>query len=321
MERQKLNAEALSERQLAVAALVAGLSPAAVWAGQAMWFWVVLWSGVAVILAALILWRAKSVRRGEFALPIRVLYGGWAIVLSSGMLSRTVERLGQTSGGSPKFWLLVVITVPLVVIGWGKAAPFFRMAEILWLAMAVTLALVFIPSVGKIEWHGILVRSADWKTAALSAAEIFTPAVFTLPYIYKVKGNGDGGRCIGWLSALGGLASAVCLLTAGMLGVGSARIPQAFFAAAGLAGRSARSEGLLSVIWLLPDLVYVSLLCRTWGARRWPAVAVVLSAAVSMTGMQKYFTPLVYCTGTLALLLLAVLFGGKRGNFVVRKTP
>jgi len=318
MEQRKLNAEALSGRQLAVAALVAGLSPAAVWAGRAMWFWVLLWSGAAVILAALVLWRMRSAPAGEFALPIRILYAGWAVVLSSRVLSGIAERLEQTSGGSPGFWLLVIVVVPLAIIGWGKAAPLFRMTEILWLALAVTLVLVCVPAVGTIEWRGLLVRSTDWKTAALTVGEIMVPAVFVLPYIYSVE-SGSGGKGIRWLSALGGIAGVMCLLTAGMLGAGSVQVPRAFFAAAGLTGGNARSEGLLSVIWLLPDLVYVSLLCRTWGRRWWPGVAAVLSAAVSMTGIQKYFETEICVVGTLLLLFLTVLFCGKREKFVVQK--
>lgn len=318
MERKKLNAEELSERQLAVASLVAGLSSAAGWAGQAMWFWVLLWSGVGVAVAALVLWRVKSAADCRFVLPIRALYAGWAVVLSSRVLSRTAERLEQTSGGSSGFWLLVIIAVPLVVIGWGMAAPFFRMTEILWLAIAVTLVLVFVPAVGAIEWRGLLVRSTDWKTAALMVGEVMAPAVFVLPYIYNVE-RGSGSKGLRWLSVLGGIAAAMCFLTAGMLGEGSSQVPGAFFAAAGLAGSGARSEGLLSVIWLLCDLVYVSFLCRMWGQRWWPAAAAVLSVALCMTGVQKYFTAEICAVGTLLLLLLSVLFCGKRGKFVVQK--
>ena len=314
-----MNHRGQSVRQLAVAAVVSGLSPAAVYAGSAPWFWVLLWSGCAVLLSWLILWWVSRSTMETMPRVIKVLYAGWAVVVASLVLERAVDRLEQTSGGSPRFWLLVIITVPLLLIGWGGAAPFFRTVEILWLAMAAVLVLVLLLAFDEIELRYLTVNAADWKTAALAVGEMFVPALFTLPYIYNEKG-GERTRCLGWLSAMGVIGGGMCLLTVGVLGAGGDWVPQAFFVAAGVGGRTARMEGLFAVLWLIPDLVFVGLLSRTWGERRWPAAAILLAAVLSFFEVTGYFTPPICVIGSLLLLGMTLLWFVRRSDFVVKKS-
>lgn len=318
MERKRLTAEALSGRQLSVAVLVAGLSPAAAFAGRVDWPWLLLWMGVGVGLGWMVLRRLKArpLYQGGWGVVLMVLYAGWAVLLAARALSRAAERLELTSGGSPKFWLLLIIAVLLVWMCWGKAAPFFRMVEILWLAMAVVLILVLVIGGVRVNWRYVLETPQDWRTAALAAAEILAPALFVLPYIYKVE-DMKRERGLGWLAGLGGVSAALALVTVGLLGRAAEQISQPFFVAAGLLGKSARCEGLLSILWLLPDLTLVGLLCRVWGRRRWPALGAGLAAGLAATGVVDGIFPEIVALGTLGLFLLVLLFPGKKGKIVV----
>ena len=91
-----------------------------------------------------------------------------------------------------------------------------------------------------------------------------------------------------------------------------------FFVAAGTLGKSARCEGLLSVLWLLPDLTLAGLLCRVWGARRWPALAAVLAIGLAMTGLAECLPQEICVGGALFLLLLTLFLPGGKGKIVVR---
>lgn len=315
MEGGQLNAERLSGRQLSVAVLVAGLSPAAAVAGSGAWPWMVLWTGAGILLGWLALRRVRG-RAAACSGVLNIIYKGWAVVLAARVLDRTVSRMELTSGGSPGFWLLAVLMVPLLWICWGKAAPVFRMVEILWLALAAVLALVLLFGVMRVEWRYVLAPSQDWLSSALAMGEVLAPALFVLPYINKI-GNQSDGRGIAWLSALGGLSAALCLITWGILGAAAEQVSQPFFIAAGALGESARCEGLLSVLWLLPDLICICLLCRVWGARRWPSLAVLLSAALVLSGITEWFTREVCVLGSLVLLLLVLFLPGGKDKIVV----
>ena len=320
MGRNKVSAERLSDRQLAVTAMVAGLSPAVVYAGRAMWFWLLLWSGVAILLVSLVLWRLKRKVPEKMGWSLKLLYGLWAVVLAARVLKRVTQRLELTSGGSPGFWLLIVIVVPLIVIGWGKTAPFFRMVEILWLAMAAVLLLVLGLGIGQMEWRYVTVDAGDWKTAALAAGEIMIPVLFLVPYIYSGEGEGKCGRYLGWLAGLGAVSAAVCLLITGILGACAESVEHAFYVAAGAIGKSARAEGMLSVFWLLSDLTFVGLLCRYWGDRYWPAVAAVTAAAISLIGVVELLEGWICVLGSLVLLGVTIFYSERRRDFVAEKS-
>lgn len=318
MENKQLNAESLSGRQISVAVLVAGLSPAAALVGTADWPWVLVWTGVVILLAWLVLrWtKGRLLYRGVGGGILYILYVGWSVVLASRVLGRAAQRLELTSGGSPRLWLLLIFAVPLLWISWGKAAPFFRMVEILWLAMAATLAMLLVFGLVRVEWTYVMNGQEDWWGSALVVGEIFAPALFVLPYIYKVEGR-SGKQGLGWLSALGAAAAVLSIIAVGILGKAAERVPHAFYVAAGTLGKSARCEGLLSVLWLLPDLTLVGLLCRVWGPRRWPAVGVVLSAGLAIAGVGVRISSDLCVCATLVLLLLSLFLPGGKGKIVV----
>ena len=95
--------------------------------------------------------------------------------------------------------------------------------------------------------------------------------LFVLPHLHKIEGGrGEERRGLAWLGALGAVSAGLALLAAGLLHpAAAARLDAPFFTAAGLLGDSARLEGLLSALWLLPDLTLAGLLApwRFW--RRW----------------------------------------------------
>lgn len=319
MAEKQLNGEVLSGRQLSVAVLMAGLSPAAALAGAADWLWVLVWSGAGIFLAWLVLRRLgeQPVYRGTGGRLLYVLYALWSVMLSARVLDRAARRLELTSGGSPRLWLLLILAVPLLWIGWGKAAPFFRTVEILWLAMAATLALVLAFGLARAEWRYVWAKRAEWRAAGLSVGESFAPALFTLPYIYKVSDRSNR-RALSWLSALGAAAAGLCLVTAGILSGAAEQTPYGFYAAAGTLGKSARCEGLLSVLWLLPDLTLVSLLCRVWGPRRRPMIGAALSLGVAAAGIGAWIPGEAAVLGTLILLTAVLFLPGKAGKIVVK---
>ncbi len=319
MADRQLKAEDLSGRQLSVAILVAGLSPAAALAGAVDWPWVLVWTSVGVLIAWLVLRRIKGrpLYQGTTGCILYILYAGWSVVLAARVLGRAAQRLELTSGGSPKFWLLLIFAIPLLWIGWGKAAPFFRMVEILWLAMAATLALVLAFGFVRVEWSYVMNAQEDWLVSALAVGEIFAPALFVLPYIYNVEDQSKR-RGLAWLSALGVVAAALSLVTVGILGGAAEKVPHAFYVAAGTLGKSARCEGLLSVLWLLPDLTLAGLLCRVWGARRWPSLGAAVAVVLAIAGIGEGISGEICVYGTFVLLLLVLFLPRGKGKIVVK---
>lgn len=310
MAGRRLTAEDISGRQGAVAALVAGLSPGAALAGRGDWLWVLLWSAAAVGTALLLLWRTAGRQMGRI---LCLLYRGWGVVLASATLGRAVSRLEVTSGGSPRFWLLVLVSAPLIWLCSGKTAPFFRAVEIYWLAVAVVLALVLAFGLSRAEVRWVLPCRENALASAMLVGEAFAPALFLLPYIYKVK-ELRPGRAAKWLAGLGAAVSGLCLVTAGLLGGMGAVIDHSFFVAAGLLGETSRCEGLLSVLWLIPDLTAAGLFCRVWGEGCISALAAGLSAILAATGIANVFSGIPVVFGALILLILTAIFPGRGGK-------
>ena len=90
-----------------------------------------------------------------------------------------------------------------------------------------------------------------------------------------------------------------------------------FFTAAGVLGESIRGEGLISALWLLPDLALAGLLCRAWGGRYGPAGAVGLGLVLVLTGISNVFSPSILAAGTMFLLVLTLIIPVKKGRIVV----
>ncbi len=314
VERVGVNGRALSGRQLAVAAFVAGLSPAAALAGRVSWLWLLVWCAVALALAKPVLRRMEGRRIPGW---LRAVYALWGTLLAARVLERAADRLVLTSGGSSQLWLVLLLALPLVWMGWGRTAPFFRTVEVLWLAVMVILALVLGFGLVRLNWRYVLSAGSRWQAGGFAAAELFAPAVFLLPYIYNVETGGDreGRR---WLAGLAAVGAGLCAVTSGLLGGASAELELPFFVAAGLLGKTARCEGVLSALWLLPDLTLAGLFCRVWGERRWPALGALLAAALALGGVTARIPTEIFPAGTMVLLLLVLVFSEGNGKIVVR---
>lgn len=267
-----MNSEKLSARQMSVAVLVGGLSTGAAAAGRADWRWLLLAGALGTAVGWLLLWR---VGRWPLHPVLKVLYGGWAVVLMAEVLRRAAERIQAAAGDrNSSMWLLMLLALPLIWMGWGKAAAFFRAVEIFWLAALVTTAAILLLGLPRINWRWVPEPAGNWRDSMMAGILTMSTGLFVLPHLYKVEPEPGGERRgLMWLGALGLLSAALAALTAGLLSPRvAAEVDAPFFAAASLLGDSARLEGLISALWLLPDLTLAGLLARSWGEKWRPAL-------------------------------------------------
>lgn len=305
-----MNRDKLSPRQLSVAVLVGGLSAGAAAAGRADWRWLLACVPVGVLAGWLVL---RRVGHRPLHPALRVLYGLWAVALMAGALERTAGRIWSASGGQGEIrWLLALLALPLLWMGWGKAAAFFRAVEIFWLAAGVTAAAVLLLGAPRMNWTWALEPAGGWMESVGAGVIILSTGLFAVPYICKVEEEPGGvHRGLLWLGALGLLSAALAMLTAGLLSPGvAARLDGPFFAAAGLLGDSARLEGLISALWLLPDLTLIGLLSRSWGEERRPALAVLAALGAALTGVVGLLPEAALPFGCILLLILTMALPG-----------
>lgn len=302
-----MKSEKLSPRQLAVAVMVGGLSAGAAAAGRADWRWLLLTTLIGAALGWVLL---RRVGRRPLHPVLKVLYGMWAVVLMADVLDRTAARV-QAAAGSREGtgWLLVLLALPLIWIGWGKAAAFFRAAEIFWLGLVVTTAAILLLGLPRMDWQWVMRPAGDWQVSLLAGTLTMSTGLFVLPYLYKVEPEPGGvHRGLMWLGALGLLTAALAALTAGLLSPGvEAQLDEPFFAAAGLLGDSARLEGLISALWLLSDLTLAGLLARSWGEERWPALAAVIALGLALAGITDLLPGAILPLGCLALAAITLV--------------
>ena len=299
-----MNSEKLSSRQLAVAVLAGGLSTGAAAAGRADWRWLLLAAAAGVAVGWPLLRRAG---RGPLHPALRALYALWAAALMADVLRRTAERLQAASGaGGHVGWMLALLALPLVWMGWGSGAAFFRAAEILWLGLLAAVAAILLLGLPRVEWRWVMEPVGTWGDSLGWGTLIMSTGLFVLPYLYKVEQEpGSTRRGLGWLGALGALSAALSALTAGLLRpTVAAALDGPFFAAAGLLGDSARLEGLVSALWLLADVTLAGLLARCWGERRWPALGTLLALGLALSGITEQLPAAALPLGCLALAVL-----------------
>jgi len=314
MEDRGMKSEKLSPRQLSVAVMTGGLSAGAAAAGRADWRWLLLTAVLGAAVGWLLL---RRVGRRPLHPVLKVLYCGWAVVLIADVLSRTAERIQAAAGSRGNTgWLLALLAVPLIWMGWGKAAAFFRAVEIFWLGLLVTVAAVLLLGLPRIDWQWVMRPAGDWMSSLTAGALTMSTGLFVLPYLYKVEPEPDGARRgLVWLGALGLLTAALAALTAGLLGPEvAAQLDAPFFAAAGVLGDSARLEGLISAVWLLSDLTLAGLLARSWGEERWPSLASLAALGAAFVGAADILPRPVLASGCLVLAVLtcAVPLGRKK---------
>lgn len=322
MEDKQVNRDPLSARQLSVAVLVGGLSWVGAQAGRMDWRWALAMLPLGVLLGWLLLRRVnrRPLFRGIGGGVLAVLYGAWAVVLMAWILRRTAQRIVYTGGSQANLlWILVLLALPLVWVGWGKAAAFFRLVEILWLAVVAILAALLVLMIPNVHWPYLLLGPGSWRQSVSGMVEVLSVGLFVLPYLYKVEaGEGNRRRGLTWFAALGVTGAVFTGLTAGVLSpalAGQLRDP--FFAAVGVLGGTARLEGLISALWLLPDLTLVGLLAQTWGRRPRPAIAAVLALGLALTGIVQNFSAELIGGGTLALVILTLLIPSTGEKIVV----
>lgn len=322
-----MRSEKLSGRQLSVAVLVGGLSTASAIVGGADWRWLLVAVPVGVIIAWLLLLRVgtQPLYAGAKGKVLAILYGGWAVVLMSDVLHRAAQRLQITSGNEGLTgWLLILLALPLVWMGWGKTAAFFRAVEIFWLAVLVMLGVVLALGSLQVEWRYVRLPADSWWESLLAGAGVLSTGLFVLPYIYKVERIGQGSwRCLTWFAALGVLTAALTALTVGILSpVVTGELDDPFYVMAGMLGGSARLEGLISALWLLPDLTSAGLLSRVWGERRWPALAVGLALVLAFLNISNSLPRLALPVGSLILAVSTVVLapGGRNSGLDEKKT-
>ncbi len=303
-----MKSERLSPRQLWVAVLTGGLSAGAAAAGRADWRWLLLAAALGVALGWLLL---RRVGRRPLHPVLKILYCAWAVVLMADVLGRTARRVQQAvGGGGDARWLLVLLAVPLIWMGWGKAAAFFRAVEIFWLGVLVTAAAILLLGAPRADWRWVLEPAGDRKGSLLAGALTMSTGLFILPILYKVERSPEEDRRgLAWLGTLGLASAALAALTAGLLSPAvAARLEEPFFVAAGLLGDSARLEGLVSALWLLSDLTLAGLLAHSWGAERWPALAAVAALGLALLGVTDALPGAVLPLGCVLLAVLTALF-------------
>ena len=302
-----MKSEKLSPRQLAVAVMVGGLSAGAAAAGRADWRWLLAGAPIGMLVGWGLL---RRVGRRPLRPALRVVYGAWGVVLLADVLRRTAERVQAASGNRESTgWVLALLALPLIWMGWGKAAAFFRAAEIFWLGLLVTVGAILLLGLPRVEWRWVMEPAGSWWESVLAGANVLSAGLFALPQLYKVEEEPGGThRGLIWLGALGLLSAGLGLLTAGLLSPAvAARVDAPFFAAAGLLGDSARLEGLVSALWLLPDLTLAGLLAHAWGERRLPALAAAAALGLALTGITERLPGIAAPVGSLILVVLTAL--------------
>lgn len=300
-----MKSERLSARQLSVAVMVGGLSAGAAAAGRSDWRWLLAAAALGTAAGWLLL---RKVGRRPLHPILRALYGGWAVVLMAQALGRTAQRLQPAGGQGSAVWLVLLLALPLAWMGWGETGAFFRAAEVLWLGTLAAAAAILLLGFPRVNWEWALEPGGSWSGSLLAGTLPMAAGLYVLPHLYKVEDGPDGAsRGLGWLAALGGVCAALGLLTAGLLSPRvAAQLEGPFFTAAGLLGDSARLEGLVSALWLLPDLTWMGLLARSWGEKRLPALAVLAAAGLTVTGMAAV-TGEAAAIGCLALAILTAI--------------
>lgn len=313
----------LSLRQVLAAVVLAGLSLAAAQAGQMDWKWGLVGVAVSVPLltGAVLRLRKGPVYQGGYGVVLTAVYVGWSVLTLGHVLRQAASRMEVTGGSQGVFgWLVVLLALPVLWMSWGKPAAFFRGGEIYWMVLVAALLAVGVLTIPQVTVSYLWTQEKGGWTSALTAAGTVATAAWVLPYIYKVSPQREGeGAAIGrWLLLLGVLTVGLSVLTQGVLGHAAAALSQPFFVTTGVMGESARTEGLLSALWLICDLMWAGLVARVWGGGKGPVLCVVLGVGMALTGWTDGWPDLVWPIGNLVLVALTAVRPQNQGKIVVK---
>lgn len=312
----------LSLRQVLAAVTLAGLSMGAAQVGQMDWKWGLVGVAVSVPLLTWAMMRVGKgpVYQGVYGVVLTAVYISWSALTLGHVLRQAAQRLATTGGSQGVLgWMILLLALPVAWMSWGKPAAFFRGGEIYWMALVAVLVAVGLLTIPQVNVAYLWTQEPGEWTSAVTAAGTVAVAAWAFPYIYSVsprrnKGAGAVGR---WLLLLGVLAVGLAALTRGILGKGAAGLSQPFFVTTGVMGESARTEGLLSALWLVCDLVWAGLLARVWGSGKGPVWCVGIGVVVALTGWTQGWPELVWPIGNLVLVLLTVVRPQENGKIVV----
>ena len=313
--------EDFSLRQVLAAVLLSGLSLAAAQAGQMDWKWGLVGVAVSVPLMTWVILRlrTRSVYRGVYGVLLTAVYTSWSVLALGHVLGQATHRLELTGGSQGvQGWLILLLALPVLWMSWGKPAAFFQGGEIYWMVLVAVLAVVGLLTIPQVTVSYLWTQEEGGWTSAITAAGAVAMAAWVLPYLYKVSPRQGERWAVGrWLLLLGVLAVGLAALTRGILGQAAAQLEQPFFVTTGVMGESARTEGLLSALWLICDLVWAGLLARVWGGGKGPVVCVVLGAVVALSGWTDGWPITVWPIGNLTLAVLAAMSPRGAGRIVV----
>lgn len=315
--------DVLSLRQVLTAVALSGLSLAAAQTGRMDWKWGLVGVTVSVPLLAWVMVRVGKgpVYQGVYGVVLVAVYTGWSVLTLGHVLRQAASRLEVTGGSQGVLgWMILLLALPVAWMSWGKPAAFFRGGEIYWMVLVAVLVAVGVLTIPQVNVSYLWPQEEGGWASALMAAGTVSMAAWVLPYLYKVSPGktqavGPVGR---WLLLVGVLAVGLAALTRGILGQGASQLSQPFFVTTGVMGESARTEGLLSALWLICDLVWAGLLTRVWGGGKGPLLCVVLGVGVALTGWTEGWPYLVWPVGNLVLAVLAVIRPQTGGNIVVK---
>ena len=315
--------EELSLRQVLAAVALSGLSLAEAQAGEMDWRWGLVGVAVSVPLFAWVIMRLRSgpIYKGVYGVVLTAVYTGWSALTLGHVLGQAAHRLELTGGSQGvQGWLILLLALPVAWMSWGKAAAFFRGGEIYWMVLVAVLAVVALLTTPQVTVSYLWTRGEGGWTSALEAAGTVATAAWVLPYLYKTspEKEGETGAVIRWLLLLGVVGVGLAVLTQGVLGQAAQQLTHPFFVTTGVMGKSARTEGLLSALWLICDLVWAGLLARVWGGGKGPVACVALGAGIALTGWTDGWPQLVWPVGNLVLAALAALRPRGEGKIVVK---
>lgn len=281
----------ISARQLCVAGFTGLLTLSAAAAGLD-------WRGalLAVPVVVLAVWAgyAAAKRRGGLlggtggiaGKLLALLYIMWGVFAAGVVQALCAQRMSNAGGQSGPFWPMVLAAVPMLWLSVGKPEAFARAAEIFYLAMMAAVVIICLLGVREVEWRWLLEPGSGLGRSVFTAAGIGCMGVYAL-LLWNGEGEGEGKRWLGWTAAGGLVLAALSALTVGSLSPAlTARVEQPFFVMTVGLGRTARTEALAAMVWLVSDVTLLGLLlqsCRgLWkrlGLGGEKAVGAVLTAA------------------------------------------